>query len=1077
MRKYIIALCIIIAGLMLPTYAMAAFNEVGVYYEDEILKVRGTLDASTADVSVLVYDAEEYSSGASLLDALYIGQCTPVEGTFEESLPLGEGWTAGTYTLVLISSGVENYVFTFDVADVEGYATEDIQILYSEPLGVFTDFDDVSMTLLYKNSSAQTQNGSITIEDYYGSLVYTESLSVASGVLSKELVPDSLKLGHYTVTINIGEKNLISYFAVVSASPVQSGLIGADIALTYTDLNYDSYIRAARLAGIGTVRERMGWTNIQKGDNEYDYSSYDNLIDSYYENGIEVEALITAVPKEYRSDKDILPQELELTYDFFYSMGSHYDGKITAYELFNEPEDSVSADRYSSHFKAASAGLKDSGSTAKISSAGLAFVGSTPFANLLLRNDILDYADIFNIHNHISESTDTLEHYNAYKQEQVVNRLEAYGFDKRELWVSEAGIAIVPEDGIDLSKAQQITSARYVPVSALESISTGTDKHMWFLLRYYYENGSVYSTFTKNEEPYAAYSALAALTSAIGNMSYAGKITGTPEGVYAYGFEDEAGSMIALYADESTEIELRLGDDSAMLYDIMGNPSTITSDKGVFRINAGPDTVYLKFDSTIPELMCDKLAQSPTERAELTDANKVIMFQDMDSTVLYKANEDYELTASSANVTLTLYNTNSATVSGSVGAYTYGGFKVTPPSTDITLQAGETAELTFSIDAQNAEGGVSVPLVFEGEFGGDVTRSVSLIRYGTKDIDVPMTGYDKLNNWTLANANAVCTKELAEGMLDFTYRFTGSSGNYWTTASFIPVEGSFADTDGFSYDVRVTTPEELKLYVSIETADGSTYWDNRKLFEAGDTPQTVNMSWADYTLRSAGSNPQSELDPAQIISITFGCTTADTEIAFAFGNIGAYRVSDNIYGSLDSVSVRDNVVVFNVTEGEVPMDVDSLRVKIDKGFYDYDVNAGGIPLTMLNGVYPITAYCTDYSGKAHVIEDNVEIEQQGLVIRSIEFYDDGGIIYTGRTSDNVTAKVTVYNGNDTAYTPVLFAVQRDEDSLVSVKHTSQSIESGCEGVLTLTAPAGLNELILVSSLDTITPIMKKIVRD
>src|SRR5690606_20105922 len=166
----------------------------------------------------------------------------------------------------------------------------------------------------------------------------------------------------------------------------------------------------------------------------------------------------------------------------------------------------------------------------------------------LLQNEISDFIDIYNYHGHRndSESTKLLDTPPTFAAN--MGFIQDYELNGKPIYVTEAGISQQFKDSSQVLTQEQLrTQARYLSTSTIESVAMGVDKHFWFVFPYYLENGMSWGSFSSRATPYAAVNAQAAMTHALGEAVYLGKLSALPTGVENYVFRDGGDSVVALW--------------------------------------------------------------------------------------------------------------------------------------------------------------------------------------------------------------------------------------------------------------------------------------------------------------------------------------------------------------------------------------------------------------------------------------------------------------------------------------------------------------------------------------------------
>ncbi|MCL1853961.1 MAG: InlB B-repeat-containing protein [Peptococcaceae bacterium] len=594
------------------------------------------------------------------------------------------------------------------------------------------------------------------------------------------------------------------------------------------------YARAVQLSGVGWIRERMGWQHIDNWS--YDASGYDDHIGAYTGRNIKILDMVQGTPSWARSGSNMLPDNLRDIYNFALEAGSRYEDNIHMWEIWNEPESNgetwrgEGADRYAAVLKAASIGFHDSGIPVAMGGlitrdagdysdiAQISFVNTyRSYQDALFENGIMDYVEVYNFHNHqknvdpSQENSGTRAFYN-YKNDYdhrmfPVNRNQAHlnlknslpGGTRMPAWLTEAGGAIanspkgLDEHGLGEYDKQR-WQARYWVTSAATSLSTGVDKHFWFIGRAQVEDHKPYSNVywgsfspisqvTNRMTPYAAYAAQAAMTKALGEALYLGELKADedslPASVRGHVFRDNGDTVLILWDAESlsgkTSINLSLPQSEGILTDIMGREQTVFAFDGQFNLDVGPDPIYLKVADTIPAgvYTASYRTRKAPEFKKISEVQRIVLDQNFPAESRSHYVKDAEAYFIQPNeetpVEVTVYNFNETTATVKVsGLFDTDGYAVSEPQT-VSLNPFERRSLIFTVNAHSSIDTITgAQLTFTGNVGVEMTSpSVTHVKcrlvfdnLGNPDYvdscdDTANWGFPGDNNWDVVNGKLV----------------------------------------------------------------------------------------------------------------------------------------------------------------------------------------------------------------------------------------------------------------------------------------------------------------------------------
>ena len=569
----------------------------------------------------------------------------------------------------------------------------------------------------------------------------------------------------------------------------------------------NAYARAVKLSGVTWIRERMAWDAVSAPEGKFQHDIYikhyhgnRKLIDTSYSTKRLVSLIGTpknAIRSENRALGNKLPDDISKIYDFAKEYGKYYKDEISMWEIWNEPEahetgPGEGADKYAATLKAASIGFHDAGipvtvgglltrdargdyniSSADVQKPIRDVNNNRLYQDNFFENGIIDYLEIYNFHNHrnnidINQEPPKLIHHNTgynrhmfsviKNQAHIEKKNSLNGGVEIPAWVTEAGGAIANSpNGLDTYEKQQV-QARYLVTSAVLSLSTGVDKHFWFFGRGVVENHGLYKNvywgyfspfnpLTRQLTPYAAYAAQAAMTDALGEAKYLGKVPNLPVDAEGYVFKDGKDTVLALWANGAVTASLSLQKPKATKIDIMGRKKAVSSSNGIFVLSLGSDPIYLRVAGDIPEGFGGVYTASSHKRKTpmlktLTSAKRIVL----DQTFLPKSRSHFVKSSNGyfiqpnvpITVYVTVYNFNNMRITGTVTGSFDSNDYIVSESQNVTVEPNGQRELTYVVmgkgDFNPDE--AAAKLTFTGNFNiGQTTPSVAKVKKGLLSTD------------------------------------------------------------------------------------------------------------------------------------------------------------------------------------------------------------------------------------------------------------------------------------------------------------------------------------------------------
>ncbi|MCL2784888.1 MAG: BACON domain-containing protein [Propionibacteriaceae bacterium] len=689
-----------------------------------------------------------------------------------------------------------------------------------QPLNVFTTQDDLGFDIILQRTATVDTPVSWTLTNpYLKKVVATGTTEIKKGTLKTSVNRGRVgETGYYTIEARVGTETITDNIAVVNSNPKLDdspfGVAGfyswydfeatKDNPVTFgtqsTGALADAFARAMRLGGVTWVRDVISWRDVGPVPTG-PTGGYEGVIKAYDNYGLHVVENVHVAPTSLLDPRGPsisydtrLPNELKAAYEFGRVWGEYYNAAsknatVDRWEIWNEQDawgtdSGDSVDRYSAVMKAMAIGFHESGTHATFGGLTTRYSGHlnssdpgaradillidnyrVPYQDTMFDNGVLEYADMYNFHNHrrnidpSAETAQTEAWFSSTDHRSFNVAANLAHLAKKEslpasadtpVWLAEAGGAIADaHDGLDGDFDRQMIQARFVITSAVQSLSTGVDKHFFFNPREGvelappYDNASygMFSQYTPLKgqfTPYASYVAEAAMTDALGMAVYRGEVSGLPQGAKGYVFSDRSDTALVLWTDKSKyAVSLNLGKPNATKIDIMGNKTTLTAVSGAVTVDISEDPVFLRFSGEIPTARIKDVAAAHTPielPLKVQSANEKIVL-DQVFPMEYRSGargSGYGIdSASVMQMSVDVYNLNEKlTVTGTVsGSFDTAGLIVSAPqqTQPITIPPLGKATLTFTLTAATPAA-YSGKLTFVGDFNvGKTTPSVSRV--------------------------------------------------------------------------------------------------------------------------------------------------------------------------------------------------------------------------------------------------------------------------------------------------------------------------------------------------------------
>ncbi len=347
---------------------------------------------------------------------------------------------------------------------------------------------------------------------------------VRMGPAVKALTLTNLPVGWYRLKVGAAQNIAQTSFAVVyPVRHLPHGPIAVDAASAWLvpPSKFRDAAHLLKLAGLGWVRERLAWREVEPKPGLYTWGRYDACTFAESSEGIRIDDIFHDVPTWARHDHAInrFPDDLRTAYSFCETLAKHFHSKVEAWEVWNEADGGFSvdnADQYGAFLKACYLGFKAGDPNVKVLQVSMAN-GVSRYEAQLYQNQTRRYFDVFNYHEYLDPmlySARAQGHFALLRRAKVLNK---------PVWVTEAGVND-GETGDEQDSIQAKEQADFIPRSFAMSLASGTTRHFFFVLPHYLEPGVEWGVLTKQMLPYPGYCALAACAHFLGSATYLGRL-------------------------------------------------------------------------------------------------------------------------------------------------------------------------------------------------------------------------------------------------------------------------------------------------------------------------------------------------------------------------------------------------------------------------------------------------------------------------------------------------------------------------------------------------------------------------
>ena len=597
-------------------------------------------------------------------------------------------------------------------------------------------------------ASVSAKAGSVgyTVTDYFGRTLYEGSTEIGEdGQVTLKRTVKNHPTGYFVLTV--GDQSC--RYAVLNAfdqKTPEDTPFAMDYAAYYLVKDPDkvyAIAAAARMAGVTWVRDRADWRTYEAVKGQYDFTSTEAVYQAIHKAGLKNLVMLCSAPtwatdplKPNGMAGGFLPAQQDI-YHTTKAMATYYKGIVDAWELWNESDHGFAletAEQFAAWYKAAALGVYDADPNAVISFGGFCQPNeSIDYVHLALLNGVLDYSSIFNYPAHTPQGTSIPDFSRFAMVAGTVGTLHHYNTQNKPIWLTEAGMKIMTSTPSEKNLTDQ---APYIVTSAVQSLSTGTDKHFWFVLAPYIENAGDFGTFSPDLEPYPTLAAESAMTHALGEGQYLGELCDLPEGAYGYLFFTGSRAASVLWAGKSTTYTFS-AEQAVIVTDLMGGQTLVKPENGQITLEIGVDPVFVTY-SIAPVYQNKQTEIVKPASLQFNEGQRVIIYPEFEG---YDINDGvtkqqgHKIT-DGEKVTLHVVNFNQTAVSGRIDAF-LPGFTVAGLENEITVPAMDKVTLTLTLK-KTVEGSVDDYLSFTGEFNGHKTSPSAAhvctddpVQYGT----------------------------------------------------------------------------------------------------------------------------------------------------------------------------------------------------------------------------------------------------------------------------------------------------------------------------------------------------------
>lgn len=733
------------------------------------------------------------------------------------------------------------------------------------------------------------------VMDFDGAKVAEGNVSLTDGA-GQTQVP-ALPYGYYEFSCQCGEAKGKMSFGVVtdhSGQAPPAGRVNVDAAAAWLTKpeQFQNVAKMLRMMGIGWVRERFSWGATEPEKGKVDWRQYDAIADAHSGQGVRVYQIFHDSPGWTRPNaKTPNPDDLRDVYRFAQRIGTHYKGKVSAWEIWNEPDIAFwpdLSDSYAGVLKAAYLGLKSSDPAAPVLM-GSFCRGLSEFDSGVLDSGAADYFDVFNWHCYSppADYAPTLAKY--------LELLKAHGCDKRPVWLTECGIALrATEPDGELNAADERKQAEFLPRSVASSLAAGTDRHFFFVFPYYLENGVQFGALHRDLSPRPVCLALATAVEWLGQAQYLGRLT-LPQAADAMALAFRTGDqrMLVAWSDKPKEVTLPVGVTQVTVADAVGKRTIVQAPGGKLTLTLKPAPQYVV---GLGEAAVAG-AVGPVRPLGQMPQNKpcpVIVRGQVRGLKTDKSHDDYLVGTEPFTYSVDAYDlTSDRPAQGTLTVQAPAGWKIEPRTVEVKLAAMERGVFDFKVTpgpATREALRVSVTPQFDAF---SPAPSVSQMRFDYAQVPPVETRDLQLNDakrW-IANISGNGTMEITSAGENprFIAHFAKPGDRWFYPKAVFEQPQDYSKFQGIAFEYRCH-PANAKTSARLQLieAGGSSYLTDPLPSSEEWTPvvvQFADLSWGSFS----AVDPDGKFDPQAIGTLMVGGNTPEDEMWLEVRNLRLVR--------------------------------------------------------------------------------------------------------------------------------------------------------------------------------------------
>jgi hypothetical protein len=554
------------------------------------------------------------------------------------------------------------------------------------------------------------EDGTWRAEDYDGKTVLRGPVKEGRAELGV------LAAGYYEVVRGTAHVS-VGVLAKLRAPTPPNSPIGADVAMGWlvSRDQMESVANLCALAGLNRVRDRMDWGEMEPERGGFAPTNrYDYPVQVQAGAGLQVLQVCHNSPAWANPKRKRFPLDLRDAYAFHRALASRWQGKVAAFEPWNEADIDMFGGHTGSEMaslqKAAWLGLKAGNPNVTACLNVFALHRQTTLQDFQ-DNQAWPSFDTFNLHHY--------EPFAAYPSLYADFRAVSAG---RPLWVTECSVPVKWQGDPRLqepSPEDARLQSRRVPITYALAIHEGAEAVFYFILPHFVEGQTQFGLLRKDLTPRPAFLALAAAGRLLASARPLGRVQADDPAVRAYLFNARPDGRRAqvLVAWSEEERTFALPQAPKAIFDHLGRPLEVSGGK----LTLGPAPRFIVLRDGTPLSLTPPPARPPVLPGR---PSPVVLQAVLPESGIALDESAYRLSAGQPNdVPIFAYNFSDKPAHGRLVAAVPDRWQAELPQ-EVTIAPGERKELLLRLTGLTGSQAAKVRIT--GDFGPAGSAVLSL---------------------------------------------------------------------------------------------------------------------------------------------------------------------------------------------------------------------------------------------------------------------------------------------------------------------------------------------------------------